>query len=314
MTSPVFVGIDIAKNHLDVAIEPAHEALRVAHDEAGVGQLIGRLRANVPTQIILEAGGPQAAQLAGLLAAEGLTVVVVNPRQVRDFARATGLLAKTDQLDAQVLCAFAAAVRPEPRALKDETALVLSALTARRRQLLQMLVAEKNRLSSATATPVKRNLTAHIRWLQRCLESTDRDLREQIQDSPVWRARENLLAGVPGIGRVTAQALISDLPELGQLNPKQIAALAGLAPFNRDSGQLRGSRHIWGGRWQVRNALYMATLAAIRANPTIKAFYARLRAAGKPPKVAITACMRKLLVILNAMVRDNTQWQVPANA
>ena len=256
-----------------------------------------QVRPRLPHLTIL-GGGP-----AGLMAAEGFAVVVVNPRQVRDFARATGQLAKTDQLDARVLCAFAAAVKPVCRALKDETAQVLSAL-----------VAEKNRLSAAPPTLVRRNLTTHIRWLQRCLENTDRELREQIQDSPVWQARENLLASVPGIGRVTAQALIGDLPELGQLSNKQIAALAGLAPFCRDSGTLRGQRHIWGGRWQVRTALYMATLAAIRSNPPIKAFYARLRLAGKPPKVAITACMRKLLVIINAMVRDNVSWQAPAIA
>lgn len=303
MTSPIIVGIDLGKHHLDVAIEPAHEAFRVSHDEAGISTLITRLKLHGPDQIILEAGGPLAAQLAGLMAAEGFAVVVVNPRQVRDFARATGQLAKTDQLDARVLCAFAAAVKPVCRALKDETAQVLSAL-----------VAEKNRLSAAPPTLVRRNLTTHIRWLQRCLENTDRELREQIQDSPVWQARENLLASVPGIGRVTAQALIGDLPELGQLSNKQIAALAGLAPFCRDSGTLRGQRHIWGGRWQVRTALYMATLAAIRSNPPIKAFYARLRLAGKPPKVAITACMRKLLVIINAMVRDNVSWQAPAIA
>lgn len=314
MTVQTIVGIDLGKHHLDVAIEPDHEAFRVPHDEAGISALITRLKPHGPDQIILEAGGPLAAQLAGLLAAEGFAVVVVNPRQVRDFARATGQLAKTDQLDARVLCAFAAAVKPACRALKDETAQVLSALVARRRQLMQMLVAEKNRLSAAPPTLVRRNLTTHIRWLQRCLEDTDRELREQIQDSPVWQARENLLAGVPGIGRVTAQALIGDLPELGQLSDKQIAALAGLAPFCRDSGTLRGQRHIWGGRWQVRTALYMATLAAIRSNPPIKAFYARLRLAGKPPKVAITACMRKLLVILNAMVRDNAPWQPPLNA
>jgi transposase len=314
MTDPTIVGIDLGKHHLDVAVEPAHEAFRVPHDEVGVSALIARLKPHRPDQIILEAGGPLAAQLAGLLAAEGFAVVVVNPRQVRDFARATGQLAKTDQLDARVLCAFAAAVKPASRALKDETAQVLSALVARRRQLMQMLVAEKNRLSAAPPTLVRRNLTTHIRWLQRCLEDTDRELREQIQDSPVWQARENLLAGVPGIGRVTAQALIGDLPELGRLSNKQIAALAGLAPFNRDSGTLRGTRHIWGGRWQVRTALYMATLAAIRSNPPIKAFYARLRLAGKPPKVAITACMRKLLVILNTMVRNNAPWQAPTIA
>jgi transposase len=314
MDPQVIVGIDLGKHHLDVAIEPAHELFRLPHDEAGISALSTRLKAHAPTQVILEAGGPQAAQLASLLAADGLAVVVVNPRQVRDFARATGQLAKTDQLDARLLCAFATAVRPEVRPLKDETAQVLSALVARRRQLLQMLVAEKNRLSAAPPPLVRRNLTTHIRWLQRCLEDTDRELRQQIQDSPVWQARANLLAGVPGIGRVTAQALISDLPELGQLSGKQIAALAGLAPFNRDSGTLRGQRHIYGGRWQVRTSLYMATLAAIRSNPPIKACYARLRLAGKPAKVAITACMRKLLVILNAMLRDNLPWQAPQTA
>lgn len=314
MSTQTLAGIDAGKHHLDVALEPGGVSFRVPHTEAGISSLIARLRDHTPVQVLLEAGGPAVAQLAGLLAADGLPVVVVNPRQVRDFARATGQLAKTDRLDAKALCAFAAAVRPVPRPLKDETAQLLSALVARRRQLLQMLVAEKNRLGTAPPGPVRRNLKDHIRWLERCLEGTDRDLRAQIQDSPVWRARENLLAGVPGIGRITAQALISDLPELGQLGPRQIAALAGLAPFNRDSGTLRGTRHIWGGRAAVRTALYMATLAAIRSNPPIRDCYQRLRTAGKPPKVAITACMRKLLVILNAIVRDNAPWREVANA
>lgn len=306
------VGIDVAKHHLDVAIEPDHQSFRLAHDEPGLTTLAQRASQARPDLVLLEASGRLEAEAAAVLAAEGLPVVVVNPRQVRDFGRATGRLAKTDRIDAGLLCAFGAAVRPEIRPLKDDQAQALEALMARRRQLLQMLVAEKNRLHSTGAKAVRKNLKAHIAWLERHLDRTNNDLHRQIKDTPTWREQDDLLEGVPGVGRVTALTLISDLPELGRLNQKQIAALAGVAPFNRDSGNLRGRRCVWGGRHHVRTALYMATLAAIRSNPVIRPFYQRLIQAGKPPKVAITACMRKLLIILNAIVRDGTPWRDPA--
>lgn len=313
MTKPFrVVGIDVAKHHLDVAIEPDHQSFRLAHDEAGLKALAQRANQARPNLVVLEASGRLEAEAAAVLAAEGLPVVVVNPRQVRDFGRATGRLAKTDRIDAALLCAFGAAVRPEVRSLKDDQAQALEALTARRRQLLQMLVAEKNRLHNTTAKAVRKNLKAHIAWLERHLDRTNNDLQRQIKDTPAWRERDDLLEGVPGVGYVTAITLISDLPELGSLNPKQIAALAGVAPFNRDSGTWQGRRCVWGGRHHVRTALYMATLSAIRSNPAIRPFYQRLIAAGKPPKVAITACMRKLLVILNAIVRDGTPWRHPS--
>jgi transposase len=303
------VGIDVSKAFLDVAIHPDDETFRVPYDEDGLTDLAKRLRRARPDLVLLEATGHLEAQAAGELTAAGLPVVVVNPRQVRDFARSTGRLAKTDRIDARVLCAFGEAVRPEIRPLKDEDAQALEALMSRRRQLIQMRTAEKNRLQQAPTRLVRRNLKDHIAQLDRHLADTDNDLRTLIKDSPVWRERENLLEGVPGVGRVTALTLISALPELGRLSGKEITALAGLAPFNRDSGTLRGRRSIWGGRHQVRTALYMATVSAIRCNPVIAAFYQRLRDSGKAPKVAITACMRKLLVILNAMARDNAGWR-----
>lgn len=302
------VGIDVAKHQLDVAIEPEHEYFRLAHDEAGLTELARRAAQARPDLVLLEASGRLEAEAAALLAAQGLPVVVVNPRQVRDFGRATGRLAKTDRIDATLLCAFGTAVRPEVRPLKNDQAQALEALMARRRQLLQMLIAEKNRLHNTSAKAVRKNLKAHIAWLERHLDRTNNDLQRQIKATPAWRERDNLLEGVPGVGRVTAFTLISDLPELGHLSHKQIAALAGVAPFNRDSGTLRGRRCVWGGRHHVRTALYMATLAAIRCNPVIRPFYQRLIQAGKPPKVAITACMRKLLVLLNAIVRDGSPW------
>jgi len=305
----VYVGIDVAKDWLDVAQRPGGEAWRVSSDETGVVALVERLKGVRPTLVVLEATGGLQIPAVAALAAAGLRTAVVNPRQVRQFAGATGRLAKTDAIDAQVLAQFGEAVRPEVRPLPDAATQELSALVARRRQLIEMLTAEKNRLRLATKK-VRPNIEAHIRWLEGQLLDLDDGLGEVIRSSPVWRERDNLLRSVPGVGPVLSSVLLADLPELGRLNRKEIAALAGVAPLNRDSGQFRGRRTVWGGRSQVRAALYMAALVAARFNPVIRAFYQRLQAAGKPKKVALTACMRKLLTMLNAMARDQTSWQI----
>jgi transposase len=303
----MFIGIDVSKARLDIAVRPGTESWTAVPDEAGLRALAERLTALAPALIVLEATGGLEAPVVSALAAAELPVVVVNPRQVRDFAKALGRLAKTDPLDAEVLARFGEAVRPEPRPLKDAQAQELDALLTRREQLVRMLAAEKNRLGQARGR-VKRDIAAHIRWLEKRLTEVERQLQHLIEASPLWRAQEDLLRSVPGVGPVFLLALLADLPELGRLNRRQIAALAGVAPFNRDSGRFRGSRAIWGGRARLRSLLYMATLAAVRSNPPIRTFYQRLRAAGKKPKVALTACMRKLLTILNAMVRSGTRW------
>jgi transposase len=246
--------------------------------------------------------------LAAALAVSGVPLVVTNPRQVRDFARATGRLAKTDVIDARVLAHFAAAMQPESRRLPDSQEQELKAILARRRQLIEMLTAERNRLHSARSKAVKANIKAHIDWLEKEMTRIDRDLEQSIRQSPIWREKDDLLKSVPGVGPVLSTTILADLPELGLLNRRQIAALVGVAPFNRDSGNLRGKRTVWGGRSAIRAALYMATLVASRHNPVIRAFYHRLCAAGKPKKVALTACMRKLLTILNAMLKHRTPW------
>lgn len=258
--------------------------------------------------MVLEATGGLEIPLTGILAAASVPVVVVNPRQVRDFAKATGQLAKTDAIDAQVLARFAEAIRPEPRPLPDEQTQALAALVTRRHQLLDMLIAEKHRLASARPA-IRKNLRAHITWLERAGHQTDTDLAEAIRQSPVWREKDELLRSVPGIGPVLTTTLLATLPELGTLTHKQIAALVGVAPLNRDSGTLRGRRTIWGGRAQVRAVLYMAALVATRFNPVIRAFYRRLCAAGKVKKVALVACMRKLLTIVNAMLKHRSPWR-----
>jgi transposase len=307
-TPPAFIGIDVAKAELVIAIRPSGDRWAVDNDESGIQKLVQQLRRHGPALIVLEAtGGYERAAVAALAAAR-LPVVVANPRQARDFARATGQLAKTDQIDAETLALFAERVRPEPRALPDEAAQALDALLTRRRQVLEMLVAERNRLEHALPA-VRRGITQHIRWLERQLEDVDRDLDASIQSSPVWRAQENLLRSVPGVGPILSRTLIGELPELGTLPRKQIAALAGVAPLARDSGTIKGKRLVWGGRAPVRAALYMAALVGTRCNPVLRAFYRRLLAAGKPKKVALTACMRKLLIILNAMMRTNTTWR-----
>jgi transposase len=304
-----FIGIDVAKVQLEVFIWPGGETLSVANDDVGIRQLLRQLK---PADfVILEATGGLEVPVASALAAAGIAVAIVNPRQVRDFARATGRLAKTDRLDAEVLARFGEAVRPQARPLANEQAQALEALVTRRRQLVEMLTAEKNRRASAPKV-LHRSIDEHIRWLEKRLSGLDDELAKLIRETSLWHERDELLRSVPGVGKVLSSTLLAHLPELGMLNRRQIAALAGLAPFNRDSGSLRGSRCIWGGRAQVRRVLYMAVVAAVRSNPVIKNFYAQLRARGKYPKSALTACMRKLLVILNAMLHNKTHWQTAA--
>ncbi len=307
-TAPRFVGIDVAKAHLDVAERPAAAPTRVSNDESGISALVVRLVAAAPTLVVLEATGGLEGPVVAALTAAGLAVAVVNPRQVRDFAKAVGHLAKTDALDAQVLAHFAEAIRPTPRPLPEPERQALAALLTRRRQVLGMLVAEQQRLGT-TALALRPRIEAHIAWLRQERDDLDRALQLQVRQSPAWRADDDLLQSVPGIGPVVATTLIADLPELGQLDRKQIAALVGVAPFNCESGILRGRRIIWGGRAQVRAALWMGTLVAVQHNAVIRAFYARLLAAGKPKKVALTACMHKLLIILNALLRHRTPWR-----
>ena len=305
--TPVFVGIDIAKAELVVAVRPTGDRWTLPNSEAAWPPLIARLQALAPHGIVCEASGGYEAPLTSALAAAGLPVVVVNPRQVRDFAKATGTLAKTDRLDAGILAHFAEAVRPAVRPLPDAATQLLAALLARRRQLVEMLTAERNRLG-LTPSALQAELRGHIADLARRVAALDRDLDRHLRASPVWRAQEDLLRSVPGVGPVTARTLLAALPELGTLDRRAIAALVGVAPLARDSGTLRGRRSCWGGRAVVRTALYMATLTGVRFNPTLAAFYAHLVAQGKRKKVALVACMRKLLTILNAMVRTRTPW------
>ena len=307
-TALVVVGIDVAKAYLDVAVRPSGEPFRVPYDTTGITAALARLSQLRPTRIVLEATGGLERALVRALVDAALPVIVVNPRQVRDFAKATGRLAKTDALDAQALAHFAEVIQPTERALPDLPTEELAALLARRRQVLAMQHAEHNRLDRAPAG-VQKRIRVHLRWLATELARLDQDLDDRIQQRPVWCEREDLLQSAPGIGPVMSRTVLAELPELGTLNRKQIAALVGVAPFNRDSGRWRGQRTIWGGRASVRRALYMAALVATRWNPTIRAFYQRLRAAGKAPKVALVAAMRKLLTILNAMVHHGTRWQ-----
>ena len=306
MSDPMNVGIDVAKDTLDVCTS-ANEVFTCANDPEGIESLVKRLKALPIERVVLEAtGGYEASVVAGLAAA-ALPVIVINPRQVRDFAKASARLAKTDQIDAAVLVAFAQAIQPEVRPLKDEQTRALEAVFTRRRQLVGMLTMERQRLPMAPAV-IRKELQAHIAWLIKRIKDSDRDLTGLLRESPVWRERENLLGSVKGVGQQTILSLCASLPELGRLNRRQLAALVGVAPFNCDSGALRGKRRCWGGRADVRAVLYMATLSAANCNPVIRAFYQRLVAAGKPKKLALIACMRKLLTILNAMVRDNTAW------
>ncbi len=310
-TPTLYVGIDVSKATLDVAILPLGRHFVVSNDEAGIDEILGSFEDPQPTLVVLEASGGYERPVATAIAACGIAVAVVNPRQARDFAKATGKLAKTDKIDALVLARFAEAVRPEPRALPEVEAREFSAILARRRQIIQMMSAEKNRLGAATSKAVARRIEAHIHWLEKELGRTDRDLDEAIEGSPAFKENEALLRSVPGVGPVLCRTLLAELPELGSLPPRELSALVGVAPLNRDSGTMRGRRAVWGGRARVREALYMGTLVATRYNPHIKEFYERLVAAGKPKKVALVACMRKLLSILNALLRDRTPWRCP---
>lgn len=303
-----YIGIDVSKAHLDVAIRPGGQAWQESNDLEGITRLVEKLVELRPALIVMEATGGYEMAAACSLGAKGLPVVVINPRQGRDFAKSLGRLAKTDKIDAGMLAHFGQSVHPEVRPLPDEQALELQARLNRRRQLIEMLIAEKNRLHTAHRQ-VRPDLQEHIEWLQKRLKEIDTDLHEQLQRSPLWREKEDLLGSVPGVGPVTCTTLLAELPELGHLNRKQIAALVGVAPFNCDSGLLRGKRIIWGGRACVRNALYMAALTGTRHNPIIQAHYRHLIQQGKPSKVALVACMRKLLTILNAMIHAMKPWQ-----
>jgi transposase len=301
-----FVGIDVAKDWLDVAWLTG-QTLRVDHTPEAIAGLLEQLRLQPPTLVEMEATGGLETDVASTLAAAGLAVAVVNPRQVRDYAKACGRLVKTDRIDTLVLAAFAAAIRPQVRALPDEHTRALGDLLARRRQLIEMRVQEKLRLQRAS--PVQRaSLREHIAWLDERIGRLDIDLTHALRSSPAWRDQDDLLKAIPGVGSLTRATMLALLPELGTLNRRQIAALVGVAPFNRDSGKHQGGRVIWGGRAQVRRTLYMAAVAALRCNPVIRAFYQHLRSQGKPAKVAITACMRKLLTIMNAMLKHRCAW------
>jgi transposase len=304
---PGSVGIDVSKATLDIASLPDGETWTVTNDEAGLRELLPRLLALTPGIVVLDATGGFESAAVAALAKAGLPVAVVNPRQVRDFAKSMGRLAKTDAIDALTLALFGERVRPAPRPLPDETAQLLDSLLTRRRQLLEMLTAEKNRLGFARA-PVRRDITQHIRWLEKRLIDLDGELQTTIASSPLYQAKDDLLRSAPGIGPVTSRTLLGQLPELGRLSRREIAALVGVAPLNHDSGTLRGKRFVWGGRAPVRAVLYMAALVASKHNPVIRRFYERLCRAGKVFKVAITACMRKLLTILNAMVHHQRWW------
>lgn len=303
-----YVGIDVSKASLEVGISDSRSVRHFTNDEKGMTELIAFLGSKSPFIIIMEATGGLEKPLAAALVEADLPVAVVNPRQVRDFARAKGKLAKTDIIDASILAEFAHDIHPERRPLPDKQTEEIKAFMARRHQIIGMLTAENNRLLSASQA-VKPLVKSHIAWLKEQLRDIDQQLDDQIHNSPIWREKDNLLRSTPGVGPVLSKSLMSSLPELGSLNRKKIAALVGVAPFNRDSGIFRGRRSISGGRRQVRSALYMATLTAVRCNPIIRTHYRHLIAMGKVKKLALTACMRKLLVILNAMIKEDRIWQ-----
>jgi transposase len=307
MNSEAYVGVDVSKDQLDVNLLPSNERKQFSNDDAGINTLIKLLQRIDPALIVFESTGGFEMPAVSSLIENQLPVVVVNPRQVRDFAKATGRLAKTDSIDANTIARFARDIRPQVRPLKDEHTQLISALNARRRQIVDMLVAEKNRLYTAPK-PNKKNIQNHIQWLERSLEDINKDIDKTIKNSPTWRENDKILQSFKGVGPVVSATLLCDLPELGTLNRKKIATLVGVAPLNCDSGQFRGRRRIKGGRANVRRKLYMAAVASLRHNPIIKDFYDRLVDAGKPPKLALTACMRKILTILNAMMKNRTYW------
>jgi transposase len=302
-----FVGIDVSKDTLEVRIEPQAESFQVDNDDEGIKTLYARLRELEPRLIVMEATGGLERAAAGELAARGLPLAVVNPRQVRDFAKATGQLAKTDRIDTAVLCGFAKAIRPAVRAPKDEWTQQLDDMVTRRRQLVSMRMQESTRLHSASKLQAK-SIKGHIAFLDKCIKRIEDDLDDCLRSSDVWRVKDDLLQSIPGVGQITSHSVLSRCPEIGKLTRRQIAKLVGVAPLNNDSGRHRGQRHIWGGRADVRCALYMATVSAKRCNPLIKAFADKLKRAGKPFKVIMVACMRKLLSVMNAMIKNNTPW------
>jgi transposase len=304
-----FIGIDVSKDRLDVYVRPSEVSFAAARDGKGLADLVERLRPLDPCLVVLEATGGFEQTVAAALVAAGMPLSVVNPRQIRDFARATGQLAKTDALDAKAIALFAEKVRPEPRPVPDAQARALGELIARRRQLIEMITAERNRRAQLSSRRLVKGIDQLLALMQKQLSELDREVGDSIRGTPAWRERDELLRSVPGVGDIVARTLIADLPELGRLDRKQIAALVGVAPLNRDSGKMRGRRTTWGGRAKIRCVLYMAALVASRRNPVLAAFYQRLLRAGKAKKLALTAVMRKLLTILNAMVRDNRQWQ-----
>jgi len=304
----VFVGIDVSSRSLDVVVRPTGEYWSTTNTDKGIDDLIGKLDGIKSELIVVEATGGLEINVVCKLRSAGLPVVAVNPRQIRDFAKATGRLAKTDRIDAGIIAHFGEAVRPPVREIKDEDLQALNDALTRRKQVVDMLTAEKNRLIRARGK-VAKDISAHISWLEKRLGNIDDALKRQIKNNPIWCQKVEILQSVPGIGPVLSMTLIAALPELGKVGPKQIAALVGVAPFNHDSGTYRGRRIVWGGRSAVRSVLYMATLVAVRFNPVLKAFYNRLIQDGKKAKVAITACMRKLLIIVNAMLRDGVPWQ-----
>ena len=310
MSSEAYVGVDVSKDLLDVKVLPSNEFQQFSNDDAGIKKLIKFLKKIDPVLIVFESTGGLEMPAVGSLIENNLPVVIINPRQIRDFAKATGRLAKTDSIDADTIARFACDIRPEVRPIKDEHTQLLSALNARRRQIVDMLVAEKNRLYTAPK-PNKKSIQKHIQWLERSLVDINKDIYKTIKKSPTWRENDKILQSFKGIGPIVSAALLCDLPELGTLNRKKIATLVGVAPLNCDSGRFRGRRRIKGGRANVRRKLYMAAVASIRHNPMMKDFYNRLIDAGKPPKLAITACMRKILTILNAMMKNRTYWIAP---
>jgi transposase len=308
----MFIGIDVSKQRLDIHARPSGEEWSVTNDANGHTELVRKLALLSPTLVVLEATGGYQSGVAAELGAHKLPVAVVNPRQVRDFAKATGRLAKTDAIDAAALAHFAESIRPEPRPMPDDLTVELQALVTRRRQLIDMRTAESNRLETCRVIPVRRNIQKMINLLTKQIGKVDDDIDTTIKGSPLWREREDLLTSAIGIGTTTARTLLTQLPELGSLNRREVAALVGVAPFNDDSGQRRGARRIRGGRSEVRSVLYMATISAVRYNPQLLRMYQRLLARGKLKKVALIACARKLVTILNAMMRTNTPWSLDA--
>jgi transposase len=305
----VFVGIDVSKARLDVGVLPSQKTWSTTNDDEGISDLVVKFQELAPSLVLLEATGGLERRVLARLAGAGLPAMAINPRNVRDFAKSLGKLAKTDRIDALVLARFAQAIRPPLRPVADEQTQELQAQLTRRRQLVEMIVAEKNRLAATDTNKVRKLIKAHIEYLQKEVSINEYDLDQTIKQTPIWLEKVDLLESIPGVGRVTASTLVALLPELGTLGRKQIASLVGVAPFNRDSGTLRGRRMIWGGRASVRAVLYMAALAGVKWNPALRALYLRLKSAGKPSKVALVACMRKLLTILNAVLRDRSPWR-----